>query len=119
MLNDYKFNYVNFRDIKLITFYYKTLYSVITKEKNIDLKNLIHYSDLFEFLRNILSGECEYIFTRGKYSGKRCDQPAQRYYSHYFCNSCIKKAVVKMQIEESRRRFNNRRKLKMKIIYFS
>ena len=109
LLKDFGFNYVNLRDVKLAIFYYKTLYSVITKEKNINLK-LVQHQDLLEFLRNILSGECEYTFTRGIQRGEKCGKPAKRYYSHYFCDHCTKKAVVQMQIQESEKRFNDRRK---------
>ena len=65
LLHDYKFHYNYARDIKIITFYYETLYSVITKGENIDLKGLTYYPDLFEFLLNILTGKCEYAFMRG------------------------------------------------------
>ena len=109
LLIDYKFNYVKARDVKVAIFYYKILHSVITKEKNIDLK-LVQHPDLLEFLRNILSGECEYTFTRGIQRGEKCGKPAKRYYSHYFCDHCSKKAVVQMQIQESEKRFNVRKK---------
>ena len=111
LLKDFGFHYDYVRDIGIITFYYKTLYSVITKEKDINLKGLTYYPDLQEFVRNmLLSGKCEYFFTRGMQSGTKCGQSAKRYHSQYFCNQCVKKAVVKMQIEENEKLFNIRKK---------
>ena len=109
LLHDYKFHYNGLRDIKFVIFYYKTLYSVITKGENIDLRNLVRCPDVSEFLRNILTGPCQYFFTRGMQSATKCGQPGKRYYSQYFCNQCIKKAVVKMQIQESEKQFNIRK----------
>ena len=105
-----KFHYNYAREVKIIIFYYKTLYSVITKKEHLNLIHLTYYPDLQKFLQKFLSGACEYTFMRGFQRGEKCGKLGQRYYSQYFCNQCIKKSVVKMQIQESEKQFNMRKR---------
>lgn len=108
LTKDYKFNYINKKEIKLIIFYYKTLWSVTTKGNNRNVNNLEWYPDLYLELNKSVVGRCQYVFPYGIKTGKKCNKWGKLYYSEYFCDQCVQKVTVSEEIKKMKNSFDKR-----------
>lgn len=100
LIQDYSFQYKEEKDIKVIQYYYKSLYIILTK-KNYDYIPYIPKTEKYSALMKHIKEntfKCEYTFLRGAQRGQKCNKLAAEYYGYYYCKTCIKKTNVKQQI---------------------